>query len=425
MDLLTCEYCGMEFSKEYTHCPLCGRSVHPTLAGITLEEPIYNKKTGGVKLGKRGGRFAAKAKPAKEPKAPKAEKPEKEPKESVYGIPTGMMIAICVILAVAVIAGAAFALYNLGYLDFLFAPKEVMEEPVAPAPEAPQKAGEAQYVNEEDYQPVGAGDQVGQQLISCTGLTLGTTTITFEEIDQFYNMTVALTPQDCTQEVIFASTDERVVTVNQQGKIMAVGGGVAEVTVTCGDYSAVCLVTCDFLTQSPIIQETTPPSLSSEEMVLTYPGQQATLLVNDIEEGAVVAFESQDDSIATIDETGIITAVSSGTTTVTATVYDLTLTCTVSCTLDDSAESGGDEEAVVTISHSDVTMTLPGEYFRLSLRDSNGDRITGVAWTSSDAEICTVDEDGVVYAEGRGTTTVYTTYNGQSFECIIRCAITE
>ena len=76
-----------------------------------------------------------------------------------------------------------------------------------------------------------------------------------------------------------------------------------------------------------------------------------------------------------------------------------------------------------TISHSDVTMSILGEYFRLSLRDSNDERVSGLTWRSSDTSVCTVDEKGTVYAVGSGTATVSTTYGGTTYECIVRCRI--
>ena len=51
-------------------------------------------------------------------------------------------------------------------------------------------------------------------------------------------------------------------------------------------------------------------------------------------------------------------------------------------------------------------MSIIGEYFKLSLRDSNDDRVSGLTWRSSDTSVCTVDEKGVVYAVGGGTAIV-------------------
>ena len=53
----------------------------------------------------------------------------------------------------------------------------------------------------------------------------------------------------------------------------------------------------------------------------------------------------------------------------------------------------------------------------------NGDKITGLLWVSSDLSVCSVDGTGVVKAEGNGTAYVSTTYNGVTYQCIVRCNI--
>lgn len=430
MELRTCEYCGMEFSKEHTHCPLCGRPVMPS-SGDAMEAPIYSRKKtrGGSRV--RPGRFAArtgareKARPVKPERAEKPEEPKKEKpqRENIYAIPRWMMIVICALLGAGVLAGALFAFYNIGYFDSLIERLRPSSTVMSGQPVGTSGATEAQYTNEEDYHQELTPEQQEAQPVACTGLTLGTDSVTFDEIGQFYNITATRSPENCTDEVLYTSADPRIATVTQQGKIVAVGGGVTEITASCGDFIQTCLITCDFMTpQDETVEQNDPPALSSTDMLFTYPGQQATLLVSNVESDAQITFASSDDSVATVSDGGVITAVSSGTATVTATVHDMKLECTVRCNLDSSAESGT-EDTECTISNEDVTMTIVGEYFRLSLKDSNGDRVSGVVWTSSDTSVCTVDADGIVYAVGRGTTTVYTTYGGRSYECIVRCPI--
>ena len=157
-------------------------------------------------------------------------------------------------------------------------------------------------------------------------------------------------------------------------------------------------------------------------MTLFYPGEQAPLIVSNASEGASVTYTSENSSVATVSSSGTITAVGSGTTTVRAEVDGVRLECIVRCKLDSSAESGTTADAEgCTLSHSDVTMAFLGEYFKISLKDADGNRVKGLSWKSGNTGVCTVDADGVVTASGKGTTTVSTTYGGKSFECIIRC----
>ena len=438
MKLKTCEYCGLEFSAELTHCPLCGRAA-PTAPKTAAEDDSPSApKTApapqgqGKWLKKKGGKYAAKHVPAAQAKG-----------GNVYSVPKWVMILLCSVLALLVIAGALFAFYNIGYFGepvsmlALFGRTEqtvtqtdataetAQPETTAPAEETKTPTA-ADYMNEEDYQQQADEQPAVERAIPCTALSLGSTSVTFEEAEQFYNMTVQLTPADCTQEVVYTSADESIATVNSNGKIVAVSGGATEITVTCGEQSAACLVTCDFTLAAGEQPPAEPPVLNNTDMSFFTPGEQYQLKVLNLEDGTDVTFASSDSSVASVGADGTVTAKGIGTATVTATVAldePLSLECIVRCRLEDSAESAEPADPNCTISHSDVTMSILGEYFRLSLRDSNDERVSGLTWRSSDTSVCTVDEKGTVYAVGSGTATVSTTYGGTTYECIVRCRI--
>mgnify|MGYP002610961864 CR=1 FL=1 len=413
MELKTCEYCGTSFDASLRQCPLCGKAVEPSPA-----EPIILNAGGEPAAPRRrekGGKRLAKNKPAAKPV---------EQTENPYAIPKGMMKAICIILGVAVAAGAAFAIYNLKW----FAPKDKTEDTqqtlqADTQPEQTQQPSKEQYMNEEDYTPPKQEETQVEQpaaTVTCTALTLSTNTVTFEEAEQFYGITYTREPADCTEEVLFSSDNESIATVNQQGKIVAVNAGSAVITAKCGTQTASCLVTCDF----KVVDEEQPSgdeelSLNNTDMTFFSPGEQFTLAVKGAPEDADITYSSADASVATVSDRGVITAMGSGTTTITVYVGGRDpLSCIVRCNLDSSAEA---PDGSYSISHSDVTMSLMGEYFKLRLLDSNGDAVSGVSWSSGDSSICTVDASGVVTAAGSGTTTVSTTYGGSTYQCIVRC----
>lgn len=161
-------------------------------------------------------------------------------------------------------------------------------------------------------------------------------------------------------------------------------------------------------------------ALNKDDLTFLNPGEQYTLSVTGAPEGARIAWQSSDESIVTVSENGILTAKGKGTTTVKATVDGSSdLTCIVRCNFEDSS----DTEGTCTISNSDVTMGVKGETFQISLRDADGNKITGLLWVSSDLSVCSVDGTGVVKAEGKGTAYISTTYNGVTYQCIVRCNI--
>ena len=218
----------------------------------------------------------------------------------------------------------------------------------------------------------------------------------------------------------FTTSDETVATVTEQGKIVAVNAGSAVITATCGDQSATCLVTCDFAYVGGDEEETDAPvlTLSRDDLTFFGVGEQYQLTVSGAPDGAKVTYASSDTAIVTVSDSGVLTAKGSGTTTVSVTVDDAApMTCIVRCNFEDGAQSDG----TYTLSNSDVTMGVKGETFQISLRDASGNKVTGLLWVSSDLSVCSVDGTGVVKAEGKGTAYISTTYNGVSYQCIVRC----
>ena len=237
-------------------------------------------------------------------------------------------------------------------------------------------------------------------------------------------------PYNCTEEVAFTSIDESIASVNANGKIVAISPGTTEIIAVCGGQTASCLITCDFTLaageEEP--EEVIPPELNNVDMTFFSPGEQFALVVKNIADNVPVTYTSSKPNIASVSSTGVVTAMGSGDATVTATFKQgeetVTLECIVRCNLDGSAETVvSPAESNCTISHSDVTMSILGEYFKISLFDVAGKKIPNIVWKSSDTSVCTVDENGVVYATGSGTAQVSTIYGGVSYPCIIRCKI--
>ena len=54
---------------------------------------------------------------------------------------------------------------------------------------------------------------------------------------------VTVTPKDSSDKVVYKSSDEKVATVNQKGKITAKKKGTALITITSGSKKIVCRVT--------------------------------------------------------------------------------------------------------------------------------------------------------------------------------------
>ena len=134
-------------------------------------------------------------------------------------------------------------------------------------------------------------------------------------------------------EVTWSSGDEAVASVDSTGLVTATGNGNATITATAGAASGTATVTVAQEAFSPL--ELVPDAtslgddarlLSPDSLVIHRLGATARLLPvgtdangNALEPGAAVTWSSSDATVATVDSTGLVTAVAVGAAVVTAT----------------------------------------------------------------------------------------------------------
>lgn len=79
-------------------------------------------------------------------------------------------------------------------------------------------------------------------LIECTGVSLSASTLSITKDQEQGKLTATVTPTNCNQAVVWSTDDEAVATVSN-GTVTAIGNGTCNITVTCGTFSATCVVT--------------------------------------------------------------------------------------------------------------------------------------------------------------------------------------
>lgn len=78
--------------------------------------------------------------------------------------------------------------------------------------------------------------------VPCTGITLDKSTLEILSIGGTATLIATATPADTTDALTWASSNDDVATISN-GVITSIGVGTATITVTCGGYSATCVVT--------------------------------------------------------------------------------------------------------------------------------------------------------------------------------------
>ncbi len=215
---------------------------------------------------------------------------------------------------------------------------------------------------------------------------------------------VTVTPDDATnKEVEYKSSNEKVVKVDEDGNIEAVGEGTATITVTSKS---------DPTKKDTITITVKKPVVDVEDVDI--PKDRIDLLVGDKNKVPVtvtpdnatnkeVEYKSSDESIVKVDENGIIEAVDEGTATITVTSKaDSTKKDTIIVTVKKPVP----QEPVYTITVPESFSMVMGEKKPLGVVITPDDGKIIPVYTSADENIVRVDANGNVTAIGVGTTTI-------------------
>ena len=218
-------------------------------------------------------------------------------------------------------------------------------------------------------------------------------------------VTATVAAEDATlkptkSSVVWSSSDENVATVSTNGTVSPVGVGTVTITATAEDGSGVA-GTIELSVVAAVNPETyvVSTTVGSEGLKV---GRTTTIgvAVTPANGDDTSVFTSSDESIATVDEFGVVTAVAVGVVEITATsALNGQLTGKVSIEINDgtveteptSIMITGEEEVYVGYTINLVATVLPMN------------AVQTVVWTSSDESLATVDQNGIVTALKVGT----------------------
>ena len=219
-------------------------------------------------------------------------------------------------------------------------------------------------------------------------------------IGEKYTLVTTVENGDISQ-VAFTTSDRKVATVDNNGKITAVGTGTATITAnTYNGLKAQCKVTVKKLANSIKLDKTS---------ITLGVGEQYDFS-SSIPNGTAAYFRSyysDNTAIATVQKSGgLMTAKTAGTT-------------TIRCKL----SSGREATCKVTVKSAPSNVMLNYTTNTLKVGQSEAIKVTynnnaysfKNKWTSSNKYVATVNSDGKIFAKSLGSTTIsYKTYNGKT-----------
>ncbi len=217
---------------------------------------------------------------------------------------------------------------------------------------------------------------VNQPYVPVESITLDQSELDLS-VGETYALKATVLPDNATEpEVSWKSNRNTIVSVDNQGNVTALRAGSAVITATAGKKEAKCTVTVTVAAESISLNYSSYTLIADETV---------RLFVSAAPKGATydpVNWTSSDESVAKVDENGLVTAVKAGTTVITATSGNL---------------------APATCSIEVLSLRISTDSF--SFRASGGSqslKVSGGQWTAaSDASWCTVSP-----SSGSGNTDV-------------------
>ena len=208
------------------------------------------------------------------------------------------------------------------------------------------------------------------------------------------SLSVTINPEDTTDDktITWESSDTKVVEVDENGTIVAKGAGSATITATVGKYSSSIKVTVII----PIVSFT----VSQEEMTIIKGSANSKVIstvINpeDTTEDKTITWTSSNPNIIEVDENGKVTGLKEGTAKITGTLKN-GKTVTVDVTVEIIPLTD------IEVKVSDTILKGKSESIIVNPIPENSTELENVEYVSSDDEIASVDENGVITGHKEG-----------------------
>lgn len=422
MSKIICDVCGTSYPESANQCPICGcvRPVDPKVVFGSTENP--ETEAAGSYTYVKGGRFSKK----NVKKRTRDHQPiehgadtalpdvtESKTKKTDKGLVITVIALLLAIVAVLVYISVRFLI-----------------------PGASTNTGNAGNAGTSATTTAPTSEST-TLTVPCEKLTLSDVIVELSSSGAIQLLSVKAEPADTTDVMVFTSEDEAVATVNQDGKIEAVGPGQTVITIVCGDQTASCRVICTFEgeTTTPSTEAPTNPvydpselKLLKSDVTLTKKGETWLCYKGKIpvEE---ITWTSDNEKVATVTG-GKVVAVGKGNTKIHGEYGGKKVSCIIRCAPSVGVYVEPEETTAPTQSQNsyrlntdnntqknDITLKV-GESFTFRLLNADGEAVDA-QFSCSNESVCSIS-GATVKGLALGTADFVAEYDGETHICIVR-----
>ncbi len=271
------------------------------------------------------------------------------------------------------------------------------------------------YQNDADWAAQGFGSITA--VVPVESITLSDDEETFK-FGTTYALTTTILPANATvKNVTWSSDNEAAATVDNDGVVSGITIGTATITATTFDGGFTATFAANII---GTLVESVSLDDDAQEIILGDTYQLTATILPEGADNKAVTWTSSDESVATVSETGLVTAVEKGAATITVTTEDGGFTATFGATVIgppvESVSLDDNEETLATGKTYQLTATV--------LPETAEDK--SVIWSSDNESVATVSDAGLVTAVDAGTATItVTTVDGGRTATFVATVIVE
>ena len=234
-----------------------------------------------------------------------------------------------------------------------------------------------------------------------SNITLNRTSLTMRAGNE-NKLTATILPETATDKsVTWASSNQEIATVDANGNVKALLEGQTSVTCTANDGSGIS-ASCIVNVVDTDVETVTITVEGSTTLKVSETVQLAATVMPETSTDKTVTWSSGDEKVAVVDANGLVTAMSEGVATITATTSNGLSDFITITVVETRVTSITLNESSIILQANETYNLIPSIYPQTATNKE-------IIWTSGNAEIATVGQDGTVTAVMVGETTVTAT----------------